>query len=166
MRRLAGFAAAAALVAACALPASAASSKIFSFAATSSGNITFAVPDLANPLLAGSQAYGFSLNFRTSPTPGTIAVTAPAILGTSGNSIAAGAFHALCGATSDPSGLFTSSGTVQLSGSAVTCGTLAANGSETLTFNVTLYLDDTTDGTCFTADTYTSAPLTVTVNLP
>jgi hypothetical protein len=148
------------------MPAGAASSQINAFSATSSGSIAFTVNGLSSPLLAGSQSYGFSLNFRSSPTPGTISVTAPSIVGTGGNSIRAGAFHALCSATSDSSGLFTSSGTVQLSSSAVTCGTIAANGQETLAFRVTLYLDDTTDATCFTADTYTAASLVVTVNLP
>ncbi len=151
---------------ACALPAQAASGKIFSFTTSSSGNIAFTVPNLSSVALAGSQSYAYALSIRTSPLQGSVTITAPLINGTGGNSIPQSAFQAQCTATSDPGGLFTSSGLVRLSASAVTCGTVAANGNNTINFDVTLYLDCTPDAASFTADTYASANMSVTANAP
>jgi hypothetical protein len=151
---------------ACAVPAQAASGKIFSFTTSSSGNITFAVPSLANAALPGSQSYAYALQIRTSPLQGSVTITAPLITGTGGNTIPQSAFQAQCTATSDPGGLFTSSGLVRLSASAVTCGTVAANGNNTINFTVTLYLDCTPDASSFTADTYANANMSVTANAP
>jgi hypothetical protein len=148
----------------CAVPAQAASGKINSFTTSSSGNIAFTVPDLTNVALPGSQSYAYVLSIRTSPLPGS--VTAPIINGTGGNKIPQSAFQAQCTATSDPGGLFTSSGMVRLSASAVTCATVAANGNNTINFTVTLYLDCTPDASSFTADTYTNASMSVTANAP
>jgi hypothetical protein len=55
---------------------------------------------------------------------------------------------------------------VQLGASPVTCATLAANKTSTLSFIVTLYLDTTSDANAFAADTYTSGTLTLTANVP
>ncbi len=149
-----------------AVPAEAASGKIFSFTTSSSGNIVFTVPDLSNVALPGSQSYAYALRIRTSPLQGSVTITAPLINGTASNKISQSAFQAQCTATSDPGGLFTSSGLVRLSASAVTCGTVAANGNNTINFNVTLYLDCTPDASSFTADTYTNASMSVTANAP
>jgi hypothetical protein len=147
-------------------PALAASGKINSFTTSSSGSIAFTVPDLTNVALPGSQSYAYVLSIRTSPLPGSVTITAPIISGTTGNKIPQAAFQAKCTATSDPGGLFTSSGMVRLSASAVTCGTVAANGNNTINFTVTLYLDCTPDASSFTADTYTNASMSVTANAP
>ena len=146
--------------------AEAASGKIFSFTTSSSGNIAFAVPGLSNAALPGSQSYAYALSIRTSGLQGTVTITAPIINGTGGNKIPQSAFQAQCTATSDPGAIFTSSGLVRLSASAVTCGTVAANGNNTINFNVTLYLDCTPDASSFTADTYTNANMSVTANAP
>ncbi len=151
---------------ACALPAQAASGKIFSFTTSSSGNITFSVPDLSNVALPGSQSYAYALSIRTSPLQGSVTITAPLITGTAGNTIPQAAFQAQCTATSDPGGIFTSSGMVRLSASAVTCGTVTANSNNTINFTVTLYLDCTPDASSFTADTYANASMSVTANAP
>jgi len=167
MRAHAATAAAAALaMLACAVPADAASGKIFSFTTSSSGNIAFTVPNLSNAALPGSQSYAYTLQIRTSPLQGSVTVTAPLITGTGGNTIPQSAFLAQCTATSDPGALFTSSGMVRLSASAVTCATIAANGNNTINFNVTLYLDCTPDASSFTADTYGTAAASVTANAP
>jgi hypothetical protein len=155
-----------AMAACAAVPAQAASGKINSFTTTSSGSITFAVPDLTNSALPGSQSYAYTLSIRTSGLPGSVTITAPLITGTGGNTIPQSAFQAKCTATSDPGALFTSSGMVRLSASAVTCGTVAANGNNTIKFDVTLYLDCTPDASAFTADTYGSASMSVTANAP
>jgi hypothetical protein len=149
-----------------AVPAEAASGKIFSFTTSSSGSIAFTVPNLSNVALPGSQSYAYALTIRTSPLQGSVTITAPLINGTGGNKISQSAFQAQCTATSDPGGLFTSSGLVRLSASAVTCGTVAANGNNTINFDVTLYLDCTPDASSFTADTYTNANMSVTANAP
>lgn len=148
------------------LEAGAASGKIFSFTTGNSGAISFAVPGLADPALPGSQTYAYALNIRTSPLPGSITVTAPTITGTAGNSVPAAAFLASCSATSDPGGIFSSSGMVRLSGTAVTCGTISANASNTVNFTLTLYLDDTDGASAFSADTYASGTLSITANAP
>jgi len=149
-----------------AVPAHAASGKIFSFTTSSSGNIDFTVPNLSNVALAGNQSYAYALSIRTSPLQGSVTITAPLINGTGGNKISQSAFQAQCTATSDPGGIFTSSGLVRLSASAVTCGTVAANSNNSINFNVTLYLDCTPDASSFTADTYTNASMSVTANAP
>jgi hypothetical protein len=149
-----------------AVPAHAASGKIFSFTTSSSGNIAFTVPNLSSVALAGSQSYAYALSIRTSPLQGSVTITAPLINGTAGNKISQSAFQAQCTATSDPGGIFTSSGLVRLSASAVTCGTVAANSNNAVNFNVTLYLDCTPDASSFTADTYTNASMSVTANAP
>lgn len=148
------------------LGAQAAAGKINSFTTSSSGPIAFSVPSLANPAQPGSQTYAYTLSIRTSPLPGSVTVTAPAITGTAGNTIPASAFQASCVATSDIGGIFTSSGMVRLSGSAVNCATIAANSNNTVNFTLTLYLDDTPDASSFTADTYASGTLSVTANAP
>jgi hypothetical protein len=167
MRAHAATAAAAALaLLACALPADAATGKITSFTTSSSGNIAFTVPNLTNAALPGSQPYAYTLQIRTSPLQGSVTITAPLITGTGGNTIPQSAFLAQCTATSDPGALFTSSGMVRLSSSAVTCGTVAANGNNTIQFNVTLYLDCTPDASSFTSDTYAGGTMSVTANAP
>jgi hypothetical protein len=148
------------------LGAQAASGKINSFTTSSSGAISFAVPSLVNPAQPGSQTYNYTLSIRTSPLPGSVTVTAPTITGTAGNSVPKTAFLASCSATSDPGGIFTSSGMVRLSGSAVTCATIAASSNNTVHFTLTLYLDDTPDASSFTADTYASGTLSITANAP
>jgi hypothetical protein len=164
--RVAGAAAGLLALTMSAVPAQAASGKINSFTTTSSGSIAFTVPGLSNVALPGSQPYAYVLSIRTSPLPGSVTITAPLINGTGGNTIPQSAFQAQCTATSDPGGLFTSSGLVRLSASAVTCGTVAANGNNTINFTVTLYLDCTPDASSFTADTYTNASMSVTANAP
>ena len=151
---------------ACAVPAQAAAGKITSFTTSSSGNIAFTVPSLANVALPGSQSYAYVLKIRTSALPGSVTITAPLITGTGGNTIPQSAFQAKCTATSDPGAIFTSSGMVRLSASAVTCGTVAANSNNTVNFTVTLYLDCTPDASSFTADTYANASMSVTANAP
>ncbi|HEV2739118.1 MAG TPA: hypothetical protein VGU66_11115 [Candidatus Elarobacter sp.] len=164
--RVAGIIAAVLATLAFAAPAQAASGKIFSFTTSNSGNITFTVPGLSNVALPGSQSYAYALSIRTSPLQGTVTITAPLINGTAGNKIPQSAFQAQCTATSDPGGIFTSSGLVRLSASAVTCGTVAANSNNSINFDVTLYLDCTPDASSFTADTYTNALMSITANAP
>lgn len=151
---------------AAARPADAAGS-ISSFTKTSSGNITFTVADITNTALAGSQSYGFALTVTTSATRGSVTVTAPTITGTSGNTIPAAAFSAVCTETSDPNGVFTTLGLVHLSTAAVSCGQLASNTSGTVRFTVTLYIDDAAaSASAFTADSYTANTLSVIANAP
>jgi len=167
MRRpLAALLAAAALVLVRPPDAEAAAGKIFSFTTGNSGAIAFTVPSLANAAQPGSQTYAYALSIRTSPLPGSVTVTAPTITGTAGNSIPKTAFQASCTVTSDPGGIFTSSGMVRLSAGAVTCGTISANANNTVNFTLTLYLDDTPDASSFTADTYAGGTLTMTANAP
>ncbi|MEA2664210.1 MAG: hypothetical protein QOI11_1154 [Candidatus Eremiobacteraeota bacterium] len=146
--------------------AQAASGKINSFTTGSSGSIAFVVPSLVNPAQPGSRTYAYTLSIRTSPLPGSVTVSAPAITGTAGNSVPKAAFLASCSATSDPGGIFSSSGMVRLGAAAVTCATIAANANDTVNFTLTLYLDDTPDASSFTADTYASGTLSITANAP
>ncbi|MEA2720057.1 MAG: hypothetical protein QOJ39_1921 [Candidatus Eremiobacteraeota bacterium] len=140
---------------------------ISSFTKTSTGSITYAVNDISDPQLAGSQSYGFALTASTSSTHGSVTLTAPAIQGTSTNKIPPAAFSAICTATSDTNGIFTSLGLVRLGASAVSCGQLATFANGTVRFTVTLYLDDTAaSASAFTADTYASSSLTVVANAP
>ena len=141
-------------------------SAVFSFTVNSSGNIDFPVSDLTTPLLAGSQSYSYTMKVRTSASTGYVQLNAPTMTGTAGNSIPFGAFHAVCTAQSDSAGMFGSLGTVQLAASAVNCASLAPSTTSTITFTVTLYLDDTPDATAFTADTYANGTMTLTVNMP
>lgn len=143
-----------------------AAGTITSFTKTSAGSIAFVVPDLSSAAQPGSPAYGFALQVKTTALPGSITIAAPAITGTAGNSISKQAFFASCAATSDPGGIFTSSGMVRLGVAAVQCATIASNKNNTVNFTVTLYLDDTDDATAFTADTYASGTLAVTANAP
>lgn len=142
------------------------SGQINSFAPTSTGAINFVVHDISTLQQTGSQSYSFTLDGRTGDLPGTITVTAPSIVGTGGNTIPAGAFSASCTATSDPLGWFSSTGTVRLGTSPVTCANLALRVQEVLQFQVTVFLDDTPDATAFTADTYATGTMSVTVNVP
>jgi hypothetical protein len=135
-------------------------------AVAGAGSITFTATSPWSTMLAGSQQYGYLLAATTSPTPGTVTITAPTITGSGGNTIPKTAFSALCSLNNDPQGMFSSIGVVQLGASPVTCGTLAANKTSTLSFIVTLYLDTTSDANAFAADTYTSAALTLTANAP
>ncbi len=148
------------------LGAAAAAGKIFSFTTGNSGSIAFVVPSLVNPAQPGSQTYAYALDIRTSALPGSVTVSAPAINGTAGNTVPKTAFLASCTATSDPGGIFSSSGMVRLSTAAVTCGTISANANNTVNFTLTLYLDDTPDASSFSADTYASGSLTITANAP
>ncbi len=148
------------------LGAVAAPGKIFSFSTSSSGAIAFTVPNLSSAAQPGSQTYAYALSIRTSPTPGSVTVSAPAINGTAGNAIPQAAFLASCSATSDPGGIFTSSGTVRLGAAPVTCATIATNATNTVNFSLTLYLDDTPDASSFSADTYTNGLLSITANAP
>jgi hypothetical protein len=159
---LAGLAAASALFVA--QPARAGSIDLTSL---SSGSIGFTVSTVSNSQAAGSQSFGFSLTVTTGAERGTVTITAPSIVGSQGNLIATGAFEASCVATNDPSGVFTSSGTVRLSSSAVTCATIASHSSnKRVQFDVTLYLDESSDGEAFSADTYHNGVLTVTAAAP
>jgi hypothetical protein len=148
--------------------ADAAAGKITSFTKLCTGSIAFSVVDITHSQLPGSEACSFSLQITTSANQGSITVTAPTVTGSTGAKISQTAFYALCSASSDPSGIFSSSGTVRLSSSAVTCGTIASNSNnKTVTFSVSLFLDDTADATSFPGDpSYTATSLTVTANAP
>jgi hypothetical protein len=148
--------------------AGAATANIHSFTKICTGSISFSVVDITHPQLPGSASCSFSLDITTSANQGSITLTAPKIIGSSGATISQSAFYALCSASSDPSGIFSSSGTVQLSASAVTCATIASNSNnKTVTFSVSLFLDDTADATAFPGDpAYASANLSVTANAP
>ncbi len=148
------------------LGAAAAAGKIFSFTTGNSGAIAFTVPSLVSAAQPGSQSYAYALSIRTSGLPGSVTVSAPTITGTLGNSVPTSAFQAACSATSDPGGIFTSSGMVRLGAGPVTCATVAANANNTVNFTLTLYLDDTPDASSFTADTYASGTLSITANAP
>ncbi|HEX3550309.1 MAG TPA: hypothetical protein VHT53_08040 [Candidatus Elarobacter sp.] len=159
----------AAALAAAAFPAAAFASTgtIWSFSSSGSSTLTFAVSDMAEPsMLPTSGAASFTLLATTSASTGTVTVQAPTVTGASGDTIAASAFTAKCTATSDSAGMFTSSGTVRLTSSAVTCGTLAANKTGQIAFTVTLTLDDTGDVHGFPADTFASGSLKVAANVP
>lgn len=148
--------------------ADAAAGKINSFTKLCSGSISFSVVDITQPQLPGSASCSFTLDVTTSANQGSITLTAPKITGSTGATIPQNAFYALCSASSDPSGIFSSNGTVQLSASAVTCATIASNSkNKTVTFSVSLFLDDTADATVFPGDpAYTAANLSVTANAP
>lgn len=148
--------------------ADAAAGTIHSFTKLCTGSISFSVVDITHSQLPGSASCSFSLDITTSANQGTITVTAPKITGSSGATIPQNAFYALCSASSDPSGIFSSSGTVQLSASAVTCATIASRtANKTVTFSVSLFLDDTADTTAFPGDpAYVAANLSVTANAP
>ena len=149
--------------------AQAATPKIHSFTnlcgATTA--ISFTVTDDTQTRMPGSATCSFSLDITTGPNQGSVTLTAPSITGSTGV-IPGNAFWASCSATSDPSAIFTTLGTVQLGSSAVSCATIAANtNNKTVTFVVTLYLDDTPDATAFPGDpAYVSAKLAVTANAP
>jgi hypothetical protein len=148
--------------------ACAATPTIHSFTKICTGSISFSVVDITHSQLPGSASCSFSLDITTSANQGSITLTAPKIIGSTGATIPQNAFYALCSAGSDPSGIFSSSGTVQLSASAVTCATITSNSNnKTVTFSVSLFLDDTADATAFPGDpAYTSANLSVTANAP
>jgi len=148
--------------------ADAAAAAIHSFTKLCAGSISFSVVDITQSQLPGSQSCSFSLDITTSPNQGSITITAPKITGSTGVTIPQTAFYALCSASSDPSGIFSSSGTVQLSASAVTCATIASKTTnKTVVFSVSLFLDDTSDATAFPADpAYTAANLSVTATAP
>lgn len=148
-------------------PALAANGSIGQFTKTSTGNITFSVQDVASPALVGTPAYGFNLLIQTGSTQGSITITAPAIVGTAGNTILRSAFSASCTATSDPNGTFTSLGIVRLGVTAVTCAQIDPGQSTQIRFDVTLYIDKMANAAgAFSADTYASGSLTVTANAP
>lgn len=148
--------------------ADAAAGKIIAFTKLCSGSISFSVVDITHSQLPGSQSCSFSLEITTSANQGSIAITAPVVTGSSGAIISPSAFYALCTASSDPSGIFSSSGTVRLSSSAVTCATIASQAKkETVTFSVSLFLDDTADSTAFPGDpAYVATSLSVAANAP
>lgn len=159
--------AAIALLGAAVTPRAADASSIFSFTKTSSGSIAFAVSDVNAPALAGSQAYGFTLQVQTGFSSGSVTLTAPAITGTAGNAIKHAAFSASCTATSDPGGIFASLGIVRLASTPVSCWQISPFSSNTVKFNVTLYIDKMAGSAdAFSADTYTSGSLAVTANAP
>jgi len=143
----------------------AASAKIIAFTPTTASiafsGLTFAASQ-ASTLIVTT----FTLNFRTSGTPGTIAITAPTINGTAGNSIPQAAFLAKCTRNADPNGDFTTSGVVRLGAAPVTCGTVVPGISDTFTFDVTITIDGSADASSFTGDAYTSGSLIVTATLP
>jgi len=149
-------------------PAGAATPTIHSFTKLCSGSIGYSVVDIAQTRMPGTQSCSFSLDITTTANQGSVTVTAPTIVGSTGATIPPNAFYALCSASSDPSGIFTSSGTVQLGSSAVTCATIASNEkNKTVVFSVSLFLDDTSDATAFPGDpAYTAANLSVTANAP
>lgn len=62
--------------------------------------------------------------------------------------------------------LATSEGNIVLSPMPVTCATFAPLSSGSVTFTIALTLDTGSGANAFAADTYTSAPLTVTVDAP
>ena len=148
--------------------ADAAAGKITTFTKLCSGSINFSVVDITHSQLPGSQACSFTLEITTSSNQGSITLTAPTITGSTGATIPQTAFYALCSASSDPSGIFSSSGTVRLSSSAVTCATIASKAKNaTVVFSVSLFLDDTADATAFPGDpAYTAANLSVTADAP
>lgn len=141
---------------------------IGSFTQLCTGSISYSVVDIAQTRMPGSQACTFYLVVTTGANPGSVTVTAPKIVGSTGATIPQSAFYALCSVVYDPSGIFSSSGTVQLSASAVSCGKIASNqANKTLLFSVSLFLDDTADATSFAGDpAYTSANLSVTATAP
>lgn len=139
---------------------------IFGFTNLTPGTMSFTVPDLTNNRLPASQTVDFQLTALVGTLGGNVTLSAPAITGTAGNSINPGAWYASCVASSDPGGLFTSLGMVQLGLGNVSCGNLNAATLGQLQFTISLYLDTTPDSTSFPADIYASAPLTVTVNAP
>ena len=148
--------------------ADAAAGKITSFTKLCSGSISFSVVDITHSQLPGSQSCSFSLEITTSANQGSITITAPTVTGSTGATIPQTAFYVLCSASSDPSGIFSSSGTVHLSTSAVTCATIASKTkNQTVVFSVSLFLDDTSDASAFPADpAYTAANLSVTATAP
>jgi len=148
-------------------PADAASPKIHSFTKLCSGSITYTVIDLSQPLMPGTQTCSFALKITTGANPGSITLSAPAILGTTGT-ISSGAWWATCTASSDPAGIFSSSGSVQLTSAGTTCATISSNQiNQSVSFNVALFLDDTPDSTSFPGDPgYGSSNLAVTANAP
>ncbi len=148
--------------------ADAAAGKITTFTKLCSGSIDFSVVDITHSQLPGSQSCSFTLEITTSANQGSITLVAPKITGSTGATIPQTAFYALCSASSDPSGIFSSSGTVHLSSSAVTCATIASSEkNKTVTFSVSLFLDDTEDATAFPGDpAYVAANLSVTADAP
>ena len=141
--------------------------SILSFTKLSSGTIGFTVTDITSSQLAGSNTpQSFQLHIKTSALAGSITLTAPAISGSSG-SIASGAYYAQCTATSDPSGVFSSSGLIQLSSGPVTCANIASNNNAKVSFDVQLYLNCTPGPNAFPADpAYGVGSLSVTANAP
>lgn len=162
---LATFALIALLFAGTIAPSDAAASRIFAFTPSSGtidfSGLTFGASQASTPILTT-----FTLNFRTSGTPGTITIMAPTINGTAGNSIPQSAFLAKCTRNSDPNGDFTTSGVVRLGAAPVTCGTVVPGISDTFTFDVTITIDGSADASSFTGDTYTPGSLIVTATLP
>lgn len=148
--------------------ADAAAATIHSFTKLCSGSIGFTVVDITQSQLPGSASCSFSLDITTTANQGSITVTAPKITGSTGATIPQTAFYALCSASSDPAGIFSSSGTVQLSANAITCATIASNSkNKTVVFSVSLFLDDTSDATAFPGDpAYVAANLSVTATAP
>jgi hypothetical protein len=149
------------------VPASAATAVIFAFTNGGSGTVTFAVADMSQSAMpATSGAPSYTLIAQTSSSTGSITLTAPTVRGASGAVIPATAFQAKCTETSDNQNMFTTTGLVRLASSPVSCGTLAPNVLGSVTFTISLYLDDTGDANGFPADTYTSGSLSVTANVP
>jgi hypothetical protein len=141
---------------------------ITEFEALTSGPISFTVVDITNPALLGSQSYIYDLQGATSNSGGTVTITAPTIIGSSGKRIPPGAFTATCTQLYDRDGSFNPSGAVTLSSSPVTCARIASSSSIDASFTVTLTLNcGTSSAVAIPADTYTdSDPLTVTANTP
>ncbi|MGH7716678.1 MAG: hypothetical protein ACREML_11860, partial [Vulcanimicrobiaceae bacterium] len=141
---------------------------INSFTTICSGNISYDVTDDTHTRLPGSQSCTFSLNVTTDANQGAVTLTAPKIKSTDGAKISQNAFWATCSANSDPSGIFSSIGLVQLGTGAVTCATISSHATnKTVSFSVTLYLDDTPDSSAFPGDpAYASANLKVTASAP
>ena len=141
---------------------------ITEFSAMSSGSIAFTVTDIINPALLGSQSYTYVLQGSTGTSGGTVTITAPTIVGASGQRIAPGAFTATCTELYDRAGSFDPLATVVLSSSPVTCARLSSNSTVNAEFAVTLTLNcGTSAAVAFPADTYTdSSPLSVTANMP
>jgi len=165
MKALISTIAALALVFAESTPSDAATAKIYSFTPTSA-SISFTVLGFSAAQASAPIVTTYTINFRTSPTPGTIQISAPIINGTAGNSIPQSAFLAKCTRNSDPNGDFTTSGTVRLGATPVTCGTVVAGTSDSFTFDVAITIDGSADASSFTGDTYSSGSLIVTANLP
>lgn len=143
-----------------------AAGSIISFTQLTAGGINYTVNGLTNNRLSGSQTIDFSLHIHTTALAGSVTLGAPPVTGTGGNSITKGAWWASCTVVSDPGGLFTSSGIVQLGAGNVTCATIASTSNNTVQFAVSLFLDETPDVTSFTSDTYSSGLLGVTANAP